>query len=182
MTTRTLLFCAQINPQTASALMQHLTMAFNDASVTDILIAFTSTGGDVHSGVALHGLLRAAPKPVVMHAIGSVASIGVTVYLGAAKRRATNGCLFYFHPMGGAPLTGPPNRMTMEASMRMLEADEARLAALWGEQTRLDPEIIRDLFRSERMMPVQWGRDHGLVREVADLTLAANVNMVAVAT
>lgn len=182
MTTRLLLFSAPINAQTASALMQHLVVSFNDPAIADIVIAFASTGGDVHSGVALHGLLRAAPKPVTMHAIGSVASIGVTVYLGSAIRRATRGCLFYFHPMGGSPVVGVPNRTTLEASARMLEADEARLGALWNEQTRLDPEAIRDLFRSERMMSVEWARDHGLVHEIVDLSLAANAGMVAVAT
>lgn len=182
MATRVLLFSAPINQQTASALMQVLVAAFNDPSVSDVTIAFTSTGGDVHAGVALHGLLRAAPKPVTMHAIGTVASIGVTVFLGAQVRRATAGCLFYFHPMAAAAPNGSVNRITLEAAAQMLEADEARLGALWQERTRLDAETVRTLFRSDRMMSAEWGRDHGLVAEIAELTIPGNAAVVAVAT
>jgi len=88
MATQYFLFTALINQTTVNAISLALVDTVNDQAITDIYLDLTTGGAGVTEGIALHNLIKAHPKPVTIHGLGNIDSIGITVMLAAKARFA----------------------------------------------------------------------------------------------
>lgn len=172
MATQHLIFSGPIAAASAANLTAAILEAYRDDTISELVIALASVGGSVPDGIALYSLLRAAPKPVRMHAIGNVESIAITVFLGAEKRVAVPDTLLLFHPMTSSFANAVFTRRSLRDVAEKLEADERRLQALWCERTTLTEEEAADLFERDRMVNADWARQHGFVHAVDALVIS----------
>src|SRR5438045_924707 len=67
------------------------------AGTKEIQILFSSSGGLVDEGFALHNFLRALPVKLTMHAIGYVDSMALVVFLAGEIRFCSPDATFLFH-------------------------------------------------------------------------------------
>src|SRR5712691_10801723 len=130
MTIQYLLFAAPIDQQAVRLISGGLTDAISDQQMTEIYVGFSTTGGAVSEGIALHHIVRSSPKPVTIHGIGNVDSIGITILLGATNRYATPGTRFFFHPMG-SQFQGSFSAPLLRTKLQSLLTDQARLGELY---------------------------------------------------
>ena len=100
-------------------------------SVTHIHMAFHTLGGDAGAGVALFNLLRAATMPTTLYNFGTVASAGVTAFLGASNRVASIHANFMIHRVVSPALAATSERLN--AMARSVVLDDARTEAIFVE-------------------------------------------------
>ena len=92
-----LVFHDPINPETANRLIDFTNKAIVQYAPQTLYFLFSSTGGSVDSGVALHNYLRGLPQKVIMHNISSIDSIANAVFLAGQERYATAASAFLLH-------------------------------------------------------------------------------------
>jgi ATP-dependent Clp protease, protease subunit len=181
MTTQFLLFNAEINAGTTPQLNQALVDAINDSTITDIYIGFSTTGGGVAEGVALHQLLRASPKPVTVHGIGNVDSMGIAVLLGGQRRYASPGTRFIFHSVGTV-INGRVGIPDLNERLAALRSDELRITQIWeSAETKLEHAEATALFEREHGHDCNWALAHGFIHEIRDfgIPMGARLRQVA---
>lgn len=169
MTTQYFLFTGQINDKTAIPLSSAVADAINDSSISELYFGIATVGGNVNEGIALHHIMRGCPKPITMHGIGNINSIGIAVFLGAKTRYAVAGTRFLFHEIGaqynGQAISIPWLNRTL-ATMR---ADEVRITNIWrGSETNLEQPEASALFENENAHDCDWAMAHGFIREIRD--------------
>ena len=111
---------------------------------------FQSGGGNVGDGIYIFNLFRSLPISLTLYNIGSIASIAVIAYLGAAKRITTSNATFMVHrtPVGAT-------------SGKLQSADNTAI---------LDEKRIEFILQSKLKLP----EDKMKLRSVADLSLSAD--------
>jgi ATP-dependent Clp protease, protease subunit len=103
----------------------------NSNAVTHIHMMFQTSGGTVPDGVALYNLFRSVQIPLSLYNIGTVASAGVTAYLGAPFRFVSSHGSFMIHKT-----TSPAFGATSERLQAMAQGvviDDARTEAIFAE-------------------------------------------------
>ena len=111
---------------------------------------FQSGGGTVGDAIYLFNLFRSLPISLTLYNIGSIASIAVIAYLGAAKRITTSNATFMVHriPVGAT-------------SGKLQSADNTAI---------LDEKRIESILQSKLKLP----EDKMKLRSVANLSLSAD--------
>jgi ATP-dependent Clp protease, protease subunit len=111
---------------------------------------FQSGGGNVGDGIYIFNLFRSLPISLTLYNIGSIASIAVIAYLGAAKRITTSNATFMVHriPVGAT-------------SGKLQSADNTAI---------LDEKRIESILQSKLKLP----EDKMKLRSVANLSLSAD--------
>jgi ATP-dependent Clp protease protease subunit len=80
--------------------VQRILTSFSTASLNNVKkahILLQCTGGGIGEGICLYNFLRTTPMEVSLYNAGSIASIGVIVYLGAKNRKASRHSMFMIH-------------------------------------------------------------------------------------
>src|SRR6478609_3550932 len=94
------MFTGPINQAAAQRISNAMTLAINNG-VEGIHLLFQSDGGKAGDAIYLFNLFRSLPISLTLYNAGSVASIAVIAYLGAAKRITTSNATFM------VPVTSP---------------------------------------------------------------------------
>jgi len=87
------MFTGPINQAAAQRISNAVTLAINN-DIQGIHLLFQSDGGNVGDAIYLFNLFRSLPISLTLYNAGSVASIAVIAYLGAAKRITTSNATF----------------------------------------------------------------------------------------
>ena len=176
MTMQYFLFGGSIDHNAMRSISTGLTDAINDPSTTAVYFGLSSTGGSVTEGVALYHIIRASPKPVTMHGIGNVDSIGVTILLGGNQRYATPGTRFFFHPIGSG-FQGTLTVPLMRTKIQALLSDHARVGAIYKDRGEVSDAELEDLFNNEYMHDVAWAITHKFIQAQQDFMIPAGANV-----
>jgi ATP-dependent protease ClpP protease subunit len=131
--------------------------------------------------MALHHLLRGSPKPVTIHGIGNVDSMGIAVLLGATTRYAVAGTRFVFHSVGTL-INGRMGIPELNQAMTGLRSDEQRITQIWDKsETKLEHAEATALFEREHVHDCDWALAHGFIQEVRDfgIPLGARLRQIA---
>jgi ATP-dependent Clp protease, protease subunit len=99
-------------------------------NVTHFHLAFQTSGGTVSDGVALYNLFRAIQTPLTLYNIGSVASAGVTAYLGAISRVVSSHGSFMIHKTASPPFGATSERL--QAMTKSVIIDDSRMEAIYA--------------------------------------------------
>ena len=143
-------FSSAVDPSNAPRLMNALSVATqqkNDA----IYLCLNSLGGGINDGIALYNLIRSLPIPVIIHNIGAVCSIAVTVYMASDYRHCTSNSIFMIHKTGA---NLPNTRLTadvLQTAVSSTIADDQRVDSILQDRIA----ETNDLF-SERQMGDVW--------------------------
>jgi ATP-dependent protease ClpP protease subunit len=136
-----------------------------------LTIVFSSEGGSTVNGLSAYGFLRGLPKPVRMHASGSVGSMGIPVFLGGHHRTCEPLARFFFHTYDW----GFDKRVTLdemsEASER-LKHDIAVSRELMEKHTTVPSDILDVFYRrsaTPRIAKPDEAKAWGLVDEIVEL-------------
>jgi ATP-dependent Clp protease protease subunit len=89
-------FCAPITTETVGRFMFCVNAGIQ-GNAPKMHILFQTMGGNVADGVCLYNFLRTCPLEVVLYNVGTVASIGVVIYLAAKSRVTGKHATFMVH-------------------------------------------------------------------------------------
>ena len=143
------IFTGPIDQAAAQRISNAMSLAINNG-VEGIHLLFQSGGGTVGDAIYLFNLFRSLPISLTLYNIGSIASIAVIAYLGAAKRITTSNATFMVHriPVGAT-------------SGKLQSADNTAI---------LDEKRIESILQSKLKLP----EDKMKLRSVANLSLSAD--------
>jgi ATP-dependent protease ClpP protease subunit len=143
------MFTGPINQAAAQRISNAMSLAINNG-VQGIHLLFQSDGGNVGDAIYIFNLFRSLPINLTLYNAGSIASIAVIAYLGAAKRITTSNATFMVlrTPVGAT-------------SGKLQSADNTAI---------LDEKRIESILQSKLKLP----EDKLKLRSVADLWLSAD--------
>lgn len=171
---RVLTFFGPINLPFTNALRSALCSMINE-NAKNVTILFASGGGSTDDGIALYTYLKALPFELTMHAIGSVSSVAVPVFLAAKHRLASKNARFYFHDYTWTFGTQTIARPALaEAALTLGNALEWTREILKQETKLTDKRLqAMKLFEEPHLMDAASAAEIGLVDAVVEPTIQA---------
>ncbi|MDP3940083.1 MAG: ATP-dependent Clp protease proteolytic subunit [Deltaproteobacteria bacterium] len=137
-----------------------------------VYLCFNSLGGYVGDGIYLYNHIRALPVPLTIHNTGTVASIGVTVFVAAETRKCSGNSVFMIHPVqvpSGSAMATAPLQAALDAALK----DEERTEAILRERAGIADEILAKRRTTDVYLTADDALKHGLVNDVAEFALPA---------
>jgi ATP-dependent Clp protease, protease subunit len=107
-------------------------------------ILFQSMGGGVGDGICLYNFLRKCPLDVTLYNVGTVASIGVIIYLGGRRRVTQKHGTFMIHRSTSFPI-GSHAAEKLEFTAKGLRLDDDRTEAILRQHLEFAEEKWTDL-------------------------------------
>lgn len=162
-------FTGMIDDDGASRLASALNLAVNE-SMDEVHLCISSPGGFVHSGVYVYNHMRALPLKVVAYNTGSVASIAVAVFVGAAERYCSRHGVFMVHPTSFPPQAGMTATL-LQSTLAAALADDARTEAILRECANVPEAVLSDRRSKDVYITAQEAVAYGLAHEVREFAL-----------
>jgi ATP-dependent Clp protease protease subunit len=131
-------FSGAIDHRATGRLLQGLAAA-TTTGVSHVHLLFVSSGGLVSEGIALYNFFRAYPIPLTLYNVGSVSSIAVIAYLGAAERKASTHAMFMVHRAHASPQAANSDRLKTVTDSLIL--DDKRTEAILRQHIDLSDEM-----------------------------------------
>lgn len=131
------MFAGQIDQQAVQRFANALTIASNNG-VEQIHMLFQTPGGTVGDGICLYNLFRSIPIDISLYNVGTIASVGVIAYLGAANRKTTANATFMIHKTYFSPIAATTDRLQAAANAALL--DDTRIESILHEHVTLPKE------------------------------------------
>ncbi|MBN1862340.1 MAG: ATP-dependent Clp protease proteolytic subunit [Dehalococcoidales bacterium] len=164
-------FSAEINQNTTESLISVLANCSN-SKVQQVYLLLSTPGGSVMNGLNLYNVLKGMPFELIIHNVGSVNSIGNTVFLSGEKRYATATATFMFHGVG---FNTNQNQRFEEKALR------EHLARIMGEQkiigqiiikhTNLSEKEVAQLFREAQTKDADFAISKGIIHEIKEVNI-----------
>lgn len=163
-------FMANVNPQTASALLQTLDDVMK-RGVTQATLLISSGGGNVLEGLSIFNYCIGAPLEIDTHNFGSVDSVAVVIYAAGSRRYTVPDARFLIHPVGFTT-TGNVRfeRELLAERLKGITADNENLASAIANRTgKTKQELLETMFTRTVLNPeeaVAFGLVHEVKREL----------------
>lgn len=144
----------------------------------NIQILFSSSGGLMEDGFALHHFLRALPVSLSMHCVGVADSAALLVFLAGEKRYCNTDSTFLFHDAtwnfaANQMLTAPQVNEIAESMtiyrMRSMEMLKSR-----ANFTDEDFKTLQ-LYDKSSVKNAAFAKEKGIVHEIKEATITAGV-------
>lgn len=162
-------FTGIIDPNGATRLCSAFNLAVNNG-FDEINLCFSSMGGYVADGVYLYNYIRGLPAKIVIYNIGTVSSIAVTVFVGAAERYCSTHSVFMIHPTTISSSEGM-SAERLQSNMSAALADDERTEKILRERTSIPDDILcARRTKDVHILPDQ-AVDIGLVQGVREFSL-----------
>ena len=164
-------FTGIIEPGSATRIASAFNLTVNNGC-DEIYLCLSSTGGFVADGIYLYNHIRSLPAKVIIHNIGTVASIATAVYVAASERFCSEHGVFMIHP----------TEMSQQGNMRPERLQDLLNAALAEDQRTEDilcqrTSIPNDTLSARRIREIyitpQQAVEFGLSDAVCEFTLPA---------
>jgi ATP-dependent protease ClpP protease subunit len=131
-----------------------------------VTILFASDGGSTDDGIALHTYLTALPMEITMHAVGTVPSIAIPVFLSTPKRLASKHASFFFHEFTWThPQATTLTQSTMAEQIILLNA-----AMVWTKEV---VKATMKLFDHPVLIAGAAASEHGIVTSITEPSILA---------
>jgi ATP-dependent Clp protease protease subunit len=136
-----------------------------------------SNGGYVSDGLCLYNFMSNSPVKFVMYNAGAVASIAVILFLGGAKRYASETARFMVHKSHATASPGArPD--ALKIIVDGLRADDARTEQILRKHVEFTPEHWAVHEYSDLHLTAREAKVVGLVDDVADFAPPRGVHIV----
>ncbi|MEQ8747837.1 ATP-dependent Clp protease proteolytic subunit [Pyruvatibacter sp.] len=163
-------FTGHIEPNGVTRIAAALNQAHND-NYDEVHLCFSSMGGFVADGIYLYNHMKSLPLRVVAHNMGSVCSIAVAVFCGAAKRYCSQHAMFMIHPTVINASAEGMSAERLQHSLQSTLADDSRTEDILRERTTLPDDLLQARrFRDVHITPSE-ALKFGLVHAVQEFTL-----------
>lgn len=173
-------FMAGIRPETARSLLITLGECANQG-VEEVRLLIGTPGGGMDAGVGLFNAMCGLPFHLVTHNIGTVASIGVPVYLAGEERLTCSHSSFMLH---GATNEVPAGQAFGAKWFReqhdSLLSGEGRTNAILAERTKLTDAELAERSETEQTMDANAAVDCGIAHRVENVDIPEGAFVVTV--
>lgn len=142
----------------------------------NIDVEIHSCGGDTVEGYAIYDALRTSGKNITCTVVGTAASMATVILLAAPadKRFAyEHARLLIHHPYYAAISDTEITTAKLEAMKRQLEAESAKMLALYVERTGMDEETIKAQMDNGGWFDASRAKELGLISGIVPATSAA---------
>ncbi len=165
-------FSAEINANTCESLIAVTAQQANNG-VSHVCLMLSTPGGNVMNGLNVYNVLRAMPFELTTHNVGNVDSIGNAIFLAGDHRYACPHSTFMFH---GVALTvqgtgAAFDEKALREHLGSLSADQARIASILVDRTRMDTGEVAESFLEARTKDATYAVGVGIVDDVRDVNI-----------
>lgn len=174
-------FSAEINQGTTEGLISVMGNCAN-SKVQEVCLLLNTVGGSVMNGINLYNVLKGMPFELVTHNVGSVNSIGNTIFLAGKKRYAAPNATFMFHGVGfsfsqGQRLEEKELREKLAGVLRQ----QKQIGEIIAQHTNLTDKEIEGLFREAQTKDTNFAIDKGIIDEIRDVQIPKGAPMITLA-
>lgn len=136
-------FCGPITTDTVGRFIHCLNVGTQTNS-GPLHILFQSGGGNIGDGIALYNFLKMYPIEVTLYNAGTIASVGVIIYLAVKNRIVSKYGTFMVHRSTAFPIGGQP-AAKLESTAKSLRIDDDRTEAVLREHLAFSKRKWSDL-------------------------------------
>lgn len=137
----------------------------------EVYLCLSSLEGYVGDGVYLYNHIRGLPIKITAHNTGSISSVAVAVFVGAAERLCSPHGMFMIHPTIIGPFQEAVPWERLDAALKAALAEDQRTENILRERTSLPDEMLS----ARRVREVHISPDEalkwGLVQRVREFSL-----------
>jgi ATP-dependent protease ClpP protease subunit len=166
-----IIFSGPINQPNAQELARVLGICANEV-LEEVHLLLNTFGGNVNAGIFLHHILTGLPFKLITHNTGSVASIGVAVYLAGEERLACANSTFFTH---GVTNTPPPGQgfgaKWFRETHDSIIADQEQINRIMGERTSLDEEELNKRAEVDQTTDPETAVAEGIAHRIAEVEI-----------
>lgn len=167
-------FSAEISSNTAENLIAVMANCANE-QVKQVYLLLSTPGGSVREGCNLYNVLRGMPFELVTHNTGTVASVGIAVFLAGSKRFASRHSTFMFHGVGyTAQQQQRFEQKDFEERLSALISDQKVIGSIITERTKISESEIAELFRQGQTKDSEFGVEKGIIDEIGEVKILAD--------
>lgn len=164
-------FHYSIDRQSVANLMTFIERAMS-AKAASITLCLSSNGGAIDQGWYVYEILRGLPVPLITHAIGSVQSAAMYIFMAGRRRYATDGATFMFHPMLFSPAAGQiMRRDDLTYQLDSCDLDLSRAVQTFSRESGLSVAKVRHWFAGERIRDTRFALTNGIIHEIRPLDI-----------
>lgn len=173
-------FMAEVNPQTANALMRAIDARLA-AGMTHLHLLLSCPGGSVFHGLSIHNSLKGITAKVTTYNFGSADSIGVVIFCAGSERYCVPNSRFHIHGVKlnfKGPITF--DEKGLEECLKLLKTDYTNVARVIAATTgRPEKTVLNDMNKQTSLMPEE-AKKYGLVNDVKSQFLPAGAGMIVI--
>lgn len=164
-------FFAEVNPQTASLLMNAIDNALKNG-VKDITLLLSTPGGSVFHGISIYNYLKGLPiEKLVTHNFGSVDSIGVIIFCAGKERYSSPQARFLIHGVSANFMERTSlEEPQLEERLKGLKIDVENIAKIISANTNKKiSQVTQSMLERTTLNPEQakkWELIHGVKSEL----------------
>ena len=173
-----IMFLGIIDAQSAQALAECISNLHKDTQT--LHISFSTEGGSVTYGFSIYHFLRGLPYEIIMHNIGSVDSIGVTIFLAGEKRYTTKHGTFLIHRVTSDQNNEKMGASLLKENLNSIEVNEQKVRKIYSERSSIPETDIDKLFESGELKDAKYALDHGIVHEIREFIIPDNTKILVV--
>jgi ATP-dependent protease ClpP protease subunit len=162
-------FTGMIDDAGVTRLAAAFNIAVNEGS-DEAHLCISSLGGYVHSGIYLYNHIRSLPLKVILHNVGSVASIAVAVFLAAHERYSSQHGVFMIHPTAVSPQAGMTAQL-LQSHLESALADEARTDNILRERANIPDGVLKDRRAKDIYITPEQALAYGLIHGVREFSV-----------
>jgi ATP-dependent Clp protease, protease subunit len=131
-------FAGTIDQQSLPRIFQSFAAA-SQGGTTEVHLMFQSIGGMIGDGISLYNFFNTLPLVLHIYNTGSVQSVAVLAYLGAANRHASAHSTFMIHKSNFPAQIGA-NAAKLEALAKSLVVEDDRVESILKMETDIPEE------------------------------------------
>jgi len=146
-----------------------------------LVFLMSTPGGDVSSGFVLYNYLRALPLRVVMYNVGSVDSIGNTIFLAGEERYTCANGTFLVHRVKGTTQNDNAEVSYLHEKLSTVVAEEKKIKKVFMERCTMPSEEFEARFAKGELQDAEYALKYGVVHEIRDLVLPPRTKLYLVA-
>jgi ATP-dependent protease ClpP protease subunit len=153
-------------------------VTLNAKSVT---ICMTSSGGAPDQGLYAFEILSALPIPIQTHAIGTVQSAAMILFMSGEKRTASPGTNFLFHETVFTGAGTPLRFDDLIGQAQAIDHNDKWSHDLIAQLIKRPVEEVAKWFIGQNVRDTQFALDNGIIEEVRQLIVPRDAEFCQVA-
>ena len=165
-----LAFGSYINVETANNLRAQICNVLARDDFGDLIIMFSSDGGDTDQSIALFNFINRLPVPVRMHAIGHVGNTAIPVFLAAKNRTAEPSARFFFHEYDWG-FVGRQTLNRIDEALKRLRSDIETAQEIIKARTNVPADVLKSIDggAASSLITVDQAKSFGLINDICSI-------------
>ncbi|MBU1209611.1 MAG: ATP-dependent Clp protease proteolytic subunit [Proteobacteria bacterium] len=161
-------FFAEVNPNTAKALMTMVEQKLKEGA-TKFVLLISSGGGNTYAGISAYNFMKGIPAQVETHNFGMANSVALVLFCAGAKRLSAPHATFLLHGVqANFPQGAALEEDQLAERLKGLQLDTENIAGIVATTTRKpEADVLKDMRGRTALNPEQ-AMEYGLVHEIKE--------------